>query len=99
MGKKVIAYGAAAKGNTLLNYAGIKPDLLPLVCDAASSKQDKFMPGSHIPIIKPDMLNKDSYDFVVILPWNISEEVQKQTAKFLQPGTRFVTVSPSLKLR
>ena len=98
LGKKVIAYGAAAKGNTLLNYAGIKPDLLPLVCDAASSKQDKFMPGSHIPIIKPDMLNKDSYDFVVILPWNISEEVQKQTAKFLQPGTRFVTVIPSLKL-
>jgi len=98
LGKKVIAYGAAAKGNTLLNYAGIKPDLLPLVCDAASSKQDKFMPGSHIPIMKPDILAKDHYDFVVILPWNISEEVQKQTAKFLQPSTRFVTAIPSLKL-
>jgi hypothetical protein len=98
LGKKVIAYGAAAKGNTLLNYAGIKPDLLPLVCDAASSKQDKFMPGSHIPIMKPDILAEDHYDFVVILPWNISEEVQKQTAKFLQPSTRFVTAIPSLKL-
>lgn len=98
LGKKVIAYGAAAKGNTLLNYAGIKSDLLPLVCDAASSKQDKFMPGSHIPIMKPDILAEDHYDFVVILPWNISEEVQKQTAKFLQPSTRFVTAIPSLKL-
>lgn len=98
LGKKVIAYGAAAKGNTLLNYAGIKPDLLPYVCDAAISKQGKFMPGSHIPITKPDMLTIDSYDFVVILPWNISEEVKKQTAKFLKPSTRFVTAIPFLNL-
>lgn len=98
LGKKVIAYGAAAKGNTLLNYAGIKPDLLPYVCDAAISKQGKFMPGSHIPITKPDMLTNDSYDFVLILPWNISEEVKKQTAKFLKPSTRFVTAIPFLNL-
>ncbi len=57
-GTSVAAYGAAAKGNTLLNFAGIKPDLLPYVCDAAHSKQGKFMPGSHIPIVSPDKLQE-----------------------------------------
>ena len=55
-GKSVVAYGAAAKGNTLLNYAGVKPDLLPLVCDAAEAKQNKYMPGSHIPILNPEAI-------------------------------------------
>ena len=77
-GKKVVAYGAAAKGNTLLNYAGVKPDLLPFVCDAASAKQGKYMPGSHIPILPPSVLVEFNPDFVVILPWNIAEEVTSQ---------------------
>ena len=71
-GRRVAGYGAAAKGNTLLNYAGIKPDLLPYVCDAAPSKQGKFMPGSHIPICQPAELVKRKPDTVLILPWNIS---------------------------
>src|SRR3974377_636063 len=73
-GKRVAAYGAAAKGNTLLNYAGVKPDLIPFVCDAATAKQGKFMPGSHIPIQPPRMLAEQRPDYLLILPWNISSE-------------------------
>lgn len=96
IGKKVVAYGAAAKGNTLLNYAGVKPDLLSFVCDAASAKQNKFMPGSHIPILGPDALVKEKPDYVLILPWNIAEEVIKQNASIRNWGGKFVTVIPSL---
>ena len=74
LGKKVVAYGAAAKGNTLLNYAGVRPDLLPIVFDAAPSKQGKLMPGSHIPIHAPDQLAEAQADYVLVLPWNIAEE-------------------------
>lgn len=95
-GRRVAAYGAAAKGNTLLNYAGVKPDLLPYVCDAAGSKQGKFMPGSHIPIRSPEALREDPPDDVVILPWNIAEEVQTQLADLVHGGTRFVTAVPEL---
>jgi len=98
-GKKVVAYGAAAKGNTLLNYAGVKSDLLSFVCDAASAKQNKYMPGSHIPILSPDALMKESPDFVLILPWNIAEEVIKQN-KFIQNwGGKFLTAVPKLELQ
>ena len=76
--KKVIAYGAAAKGNTLLNYAGIKKDLLSFVCDGATAKQGQFMPGSHIPILPPENLKKIRADYILILPWNISKEIKKQ---------------------
>ena len=76
-GKIVAAYGAAAKGNTLLNYAGVKPDLLPFVCDAAPSKQGKYLPGSHIPILSPEQLKKREPNLVLVLPWNIQKEVVK----------------------
>ena len=92
------AYGAAAKGNTLLNYGGIKPDLLPYVCDAALAKQGKYMPGSHIPIKDPSMLTKDKPDYVLILPWNISNEVQQQHQELKDSGIRFVTAVPNLKI-
>ncbi|WP_275097486.1 class I SAM-dependent methyltransferase [Sedimenticola hydrogenitrophicus] len=95
-GKKVAAYGAAAKGNTLLNYAGIKPDLLPFVCDAAPAKQGKFLPGSHIPILSPSMLEEHRLDYVVILPWNIAEEVRSQLSELVAHGVRFVTVVPNM---
>lgn len=94
--KTVIAYGAAAKGNTLLNYAGVKPDLLSAVCDAAPSKQGKRMPGSHIPIYSPEYLLDNRPDFLLILPWNIAEEVKQQNASLAQTGTQFVTAIPSL---
>ena len=97
-GKKVAAYGAAAKGNTLLNYAGVKPDLLPFVCDAASAKQGKYMPGSHIPILPPTALAASAPDYVVILPWNIAAEVKQQNARLAAQGTRFVTAVPILNI-
>ncbi|MDP2785731.1 MAG: class I SAM-dependent methyltransferase [Sulfurimicrobium sp.] len=97
-GKKVAAYGAAAKGNTLLNYAGVKPDLLSFVCDAAVAKQGKFMPGSHIPILHPAALTDHRPDFLVILPWNIAAEVKQQNAQFSELGTKFVTAVPRLEI-
>lgn len=96
LGKKVAAYGAAAKGNTLLNYAGVKPDLLSFVCDAAAAKQGKFMPGSHIPILHPSVLLVRQPDYVVILPWNISEEVIRTNDYIRQWGGRFVIAVPQL---
>ncbi|GAV19738.1 hypothetical protein MMIC_P0695 [Mariprofundus micogutta] len=97
-GKSVAAYGAAAKGNTLLNYAGVKPDLLSFVCDAATAKQNKFMPGSHIPIMAPDEIAKQKPDFVVILPWNIADEVMMRNACIRDWGGQFVVAVPELKL-
>lgn len=97
-GKKVAAYGAAAKGNTLLNYAGIKPDLLPFICDAADSKQGKYMPGSHIPIFKPSTLRACRPDFILILPWNIAGEITKQMTDLSLQGSRFVTAVPEIKV-
>lgn len=97
-GKTVAAYGAAAKGNTLLNYAGVKPDLIPFVCDAAPSKQGKFLPGSHIPIVHPEKLAEKKPDWVLILPWNIAEEVMEQQANVAKYGTQFVTAVPTLEI-
>lgn len=97
-GNKVVAYGAAAKGNTLLNYAGVKPDLLTLVCDAATAKQGKFMPGSHIPILPPSTLIDHQPDYVVILPWNIASEVRQQNENLATIGTKFVTAVPELMI-
>lgn len=98
LGKKVAGYGAAAKGNTLLNYAGVKPDLLPFVCDAAQSKQGMFLPGSHIPIFPPAAIREKKPDFVLILPWNISEEVMQNNAFVRQWGGRFVTAVSELEI-
>lgn len=97
-GKKVAAYGAAAKGNTLLNYAGIKPDLLPFVCDAAPAKQGKFMPGSHLPILPPAALQTQRPDYIVILPWNLRAEVMAQLDNIRAWGGRFVTAVPTLEI-
>jgi len=95
-GKSVAAYGAAAKGNTLLNFAGVKPDLLPFVCDAAPAKQGKFLPGSHIPILPPEALAERRPDFVVILPWNIADEIKQQNAHIREWGGKFVAAVPEL---
>lgn len=94
--RRVAAYGAAAKGNTLLNYAGVKPDLLPYVCDAALAKQGKFMPGSHIPIYSPEALRANPPDYVVILPWNIAPEVRDHFDDLVATGVRFLTTVPEL---
>jgi len=97
-GKKVAAYGAAAKGNTLLNYAGIKPDLLPVVCDAAPSKQGKYMPGSHIPIKKPGLLKEIKPDIVLILPWNIAKEVIDQHQYINDWAGKFIIAVPEINI-
>jgi hypothetical protein len=96
LGKKVAAYGAAAKGNTLLNYAGVKPDLVEFVCDAAQAKQGKFMPGSHIPILHPNEMQNRTFEYVLILPWNIAPEVVQQNAELKTKGVCFVTAVPEL---
>ena len=97
-GKSVMAYGAAAKGNTLLNYAGVKTDLLPVVYDAAPAKQGKLMPGSHIPISPPAELADQRPDFLLILPWNIAMEVKQQNIGLADSGTKFVTAVPHLAI-
>lgn len=97
-GRAIAGYGAAAKGNTLLNYAGIKPDLLPYVCDAAPSKQGRYLPGSHLPIRPPEVLCEEPPDDVLILPWNIAGEIKAQLADLAARGTRFVTAVPELRV-
>ena len=98
-GKKVAAYGAAAKGNTLLNYAGVKPDLLSFVCDAAPSKQGKYLPGSHIPVFAPEKLKSEKPNIVLILPWNIAAEVIQNTSYIRQWGGQYATAVPALEVK
>ena len=94
-GLKVAAYGAAAKGNTLLNFAGVRPDLLPYVVDRNPAKQGKFMPGSRIPIVDEAHLNVHQPDRILILPWNLRKEVMAQLAYTQQWGGQFVTAVPA----
>lgn len=97
-GMKVGAYGAAAKGNTLLNFAGIRPDLLPYVVDRNPAKQGSFMPGSRIPIVAEARLSADQPDMVLILPWNLKAEVVSQLAYIREWGGKFVTAVPHLEV-
>ncbi|HNZ11084.1 MAG TPA: SAM-dependent methyltransferase, partial [Smithellaceae bacterium] len=97
-GKTVAAYGAAAKGNTLLNYAGVRPDLLPYVVDKNPNKQGKYLPGSRIPIVSEDHLRKQRPDYVVILPWNLKAEIMEQLSYVRDWGGRFVTAIPCLDI-
>lgn len=97
-GKKVAAYGAAAKGNTLLNYAGIRPDLLPYVVDRSPAKQGRFLPGSRIPIVREERIKQERPDWVVLLPWNLKEELLRQLHYVREWGGKFVTAVPSLTI-
>jgi SAM-dependent methyltransferase len=91
-GRQVLGYGAAAKGNTLLNYAGVRSDLLPAVADRAASKQGLFLPGSHIPVISPEQLLARKPDVLMVFPWNLIEELRQQL-----PGHELVTAIPELR--
>ena len=93
-GKKVVAYGAAAKGNTLLNYCGIKKDLIEFVVDASPHKRGKFLPGSHIPVVAEGEIRKVKPDFVLILPWNIREEIIEQLNYIREWGGNFLLSIP-----
>ena len=97
-GRKVVAYGAAAKGNTLLNYAGVRPDLLPYVVDASPHKQGRHLPGSRIPIVDEAQLRVDRPDFVVVLPWNLKPEITAQLTYIRDWGGRFVIAVPRLEI-
>jgi hypothetical protein len=94
--RSVAAYGAAAKGNTLMNYAGLRPDLLAFVADRNPAKQGKFMPGSRIPIVEESRLRDFRPDYVVILPWNLKVEVMQQLEYIRTWGGQFVTAVPQL---
>lgn len=96
LGKLVVAYGAAAKGNTLMNFAGVRPDYIPYVVDRNPAKKGKLMPGSHIPIVGEERLKLDHPDYVLILPWNLREEIVNQLAYVRDWGGRFVSAIPGL---
>ncbi len=96
--KIVAAYGAAAKGNTLLNYCGIKKDLILFVADASPYKQDKFLPGVHIPVTDEGRIRKTRPDFVLVLPWNLREEISNQLAYIRNWGGRFVVPVPKIEV-
>ena len=98
-GKKVAVYGAAAKGNTLLNYCGIKgTGLIQFAVDASPFKQGKYLPGSHIPVYSEQKIKDEKPDSVIILPWNIRDEIEQQLAYIRQWGGKFLTVIPELEI-
>jgi len=97
-GKPVAGYGAPGKGNTLLNYCGIHSDLLPYTVDRNPYKQGKYLPGSHIPIYSPEHIRKTRPDFVLILPWNLKDEIMQQLAYIREWGGKFVVPIPNIQV-
>jgi hypothetical protein len=97
-GKKVAAYGAAAKGNTLLNYCGVKNDMISYVVDANPHKQGMYLPGSHIPVVAEAKLKEDKPDFVILLPWNLKDEIVEQLKYIRDWKGKFVIPVPELEL-
>lgn len=95
-GKTVAAYGAAAKGNTLLNYCGVRSDMVAFVVDKNPTKQNRLLPGSRIPVVAPEQVTLQKPDFLLILPWNIKEEIIVQMAQIRDWGGRFVVAIPTL---
>jgi ABC-type hemin transport system substrate-binding protein len=97
-GKVVVAYGAAAKGNTLLNFAGVKEDLLQFVVDKNPNKVGKFLPGSRIPIVGEQALLEVKPDVIVILPWNLTSEIERQLAYVREWGAKFAVAVPQMRV-
>ena len=97
-GRKVAAYGAAAKGNTFINYAGIRSDLIKFVVDRNPAKEGKFMPGSRIPIVNESFLKEEKPDYIVILPWNLKAEISEQLSYSRNWGAKFVVAIPELMI-
>lgn len=95
-GKKVAAYGAAAKGNTLLNYAGVRKDMVAFIVDKNPAKQGKYMPGSRIPIVAEEKIEETKPDYVVVLPWNLEQEIKSQLSYIRKWGGKFVHAVPHL---
>jgi SAM-dependent methyltransferase len=97
-GKTVAAYGAAAKGNTLLNFCGLTREDISMVADRSPHKQGKFLPGSHIPVVSPEELLRERPDYVLILPWNLQEEIRRQLQGIAAWGGKFVTPVPLVRV-
>jgi SAM-dependent methyltransferase len=97
-GHSIVGYGAPAKGNTLLNYCGIRVDMLPYTVDRSPHKQNHFLPGTRIPIFAPERIAEDKPDFVLVLPWNIKEEIMTQMDWIRSWGGRFVTFIPQVRI-
>jgi hypothetical protein len=97
-GQKVIAYGAAAKGNTIMNFSGIRSDLICFVVDKNPNKSGKFMPGSHIPIVDEAIIRKEKPEYIIILPWNLKDEIENQLSYIRDWGGKFVVAVPELKI-
>ncbi len=97
-GKRIVGYGAPAKGNTLLNYCGIGTDFVEYTCDINPHKQDHVLPGTHIPIVSPDRLREDRPDVIFILPWNLKDEIIEQLAYAREWGGQFVARTPDIQL-
>ena len=97
-GKRVGGYGAAAKGNTLLNFAGVRPDLLPWVVDRNPAKRGKFLPGSRIPVVGEERLQADQPNYILVLPWNLRLEITQQLDYVRRWGGRLVTAVPQLEV-
>ena len=97
-GKSIVGYGAAAKGNTLLNYCGIRSDFLDYVVDLSPYKQGHFLPGTRVPIHAPDMIKTTKPDYVLILPWNLRTEIMSQMAHIREWGGKFVVPIPEVKV-
>jgi SAM-dependent methyltransferase len=98
-GRRVVGYGAAAKGNTLLNYCGIKGNkLIEFVADLSPHKQGRYLPGSHIPVVAPKRIDEEQPDIIVIFPWNLRDEIIEQLEHARSWGARFVTAIPELQI-
>ena len=96
--KKVIGYGAAAKGNTLLNYYHIRPDLMEFIADLSPMKQNKFTPGTHIPVYSPERIYDAKPDYMLVLAWNFADEIMKQQSKFKEMGGQFIVPVPEVRV-
>ncbi|MBJ7329672.1 MAG: methyltransferase domain-containing protein [Solirubrobacteraceae bacterium] len=97
-GKRIVGYGAPAKGNTMLNYCGVRTDFLEYTCDLNPHKQGSVLPGTHIPIVSPDAIMETKPDVVLILPWNLRDEITEQLSEISSWGGRFAARDPELKL-
>ena len=96
--KSIVGYGAAAKGNTLLNYCGIRGDFVDYVVDRSPHKQGRFLPGTHLPILSPDKIFQTKPDYLLILPWNLQNEVVEQMKGIREWGGRFVVPIPDVRI-
>ena len=97
-GKKIVGYGAPAKGNTLLNYCGIRTDFIDYTVDLSPYKQGKYLPGTHIPIYSPDKIKDDKPDYIIILPWNIKDEIIKQLEYTKEWNCKLITLIPEVEI-